>query len=197
MRRILVENARRKKRLKQDESPERMGLDEADMVLDQQVDDLLALDDALAKLTREDPVKARLVQLRYFAGLTKEQAAQAMNISRTTATRSVSSNTTIGSRIVPEPTGPSRASLLILRLTVLWRSRQTWFREKGVHAVDRWTTLRLTIRRFPPVSVRLGRQYAHQVLIHLYVVCAGDPGNVHSEQGPQFAQGAVKLSLVG
>jgi DNA-directed RNA polymerase specialized sigma subunit len=47
----------------------------------------LALDEALAKLAQEDPVKAQLVQLRYFAGLTEEQAAQALNISRATASR--------------------------------------------------------------------------------------------------------------
>ncbi len=90
MRRILVENARRKKRLKRsdggvganDDSPL-----QADLALDRQVDDLLALDAALAKLAREDPVKAQLVQLRYFAGLTEEQAAQVLSISRATASR--------------------------------------------------------------------------------------------------------------
>ena len=49
--------------------------------------DLLALDEALTGLRREDPIKADLVQLRYFAGLTIEQAAEAMGISRATAAR--------------------------------------------------------------------------------------------------------------
>jgi len=96
MRRILVENARRKKRRRgsppclpvgggqpQGDCP----YTEAEIVLDRQVDDLLALDEALAKLAQEDPIKARLVSLRYFAGLTEEQAAQALNISRATASR--------------------------------------------------------------------------------------------------------------
>jgi RNA polymerase sigma factor (TIGR02999 family) len=94
MRRILVENARRKKRLKRSDSrtvrathASPVHLTETDIALDQQVDDLLALDEALAKLVQEDPVKAQLVQLRYFAGLTEEQAAQALNISRATASR--------------------------------------------------------------------------------------------------------------
>jgi RNA polymerase sigma factor (TIGR02999 family) len=95
MRRILVENARRKKRLKHSDgrekvdlpaAPLRVGTD-ADIAIDRQVDDLLALDEAVAKLAREDPVKAQLVQLRYFAGLTEEQAAQALGISRATASR--------------------------------------------------------------------------------------------------------------
>ena len=89
MRRILVENARRKKRLKHggaaganDHSPP-----QADITLDPHMDDLMALDEALARLAQEDPVKAQLVQLRYFAGLTEEQAAQALGISRATASR--------------------------------------------------------------------------------------------------------------
>jgi len=90
MRRILVENARRKKRLKRSDG--RVGANnhsppQADITLDRQVDDLLALDEAVTKLAREDPVKAQLVQLRYFAGLTEEQAAQALGISRATASR--------------------------------------------------------------------------------------------------------------
>ena len=87
MRRILIENARRKKRLKHSDDREKVGLTDADIAVDKAVDDLLALDEALAKLAREDPVKAQLVQLRYFAGLTLEQAAQALSISRATASR--------------------------------------------------------------------------------------------------------------
>ena len=87
MRRILIENARRKKRLKHGNGLEKVDLTEAAIALDRAVDDLLALDDALAKLAREDPVKAQLVKLRYFGGLTEEQAAQALSISRATASR--------------------------------------------------------------------------------------------------------------
>ena len=50
-------------------------------------DDLLALDEALGRLGQTDPVKARLVTLRYFAGMTIEQAAEALSISRVTAHR--------------------------------------------------------------------------------------------------------------
>ena len=50
-------------------------------------DELLALDEALEKLAAQDPVKARLVELRYFAGLTSEQAAEILGISPTTADR--------------------------------------------------------------------------------------------------------------
>ena len=87
MRRILVENARRKKRLKRSDPREDTDLADAEVALDRQVDDLLALDEGLARLAREDPVKAQLVQLRYFGGLTEEQAAQALGISRATASR--------------------------------------------------------------------------------------------------------------
>ncbi len=87
MRRILVENARRKKRLKRDGRRQQTGSVDADVATDGPIDDLLALDEALTKLEREDPVKASLVRLRYFAGLTLEQAAQAMDISRATASR--------------------------------------------------------------------------------------------------------------
>lgn len=87
MRRILIENARRKKRLKRSDGRDRIDLAGADVAIDRTVDDLLALDEALTKLAGEDPVKADLVKLRYFAGLTLEQAAEALGISRATASR--------------------------------------------------------------------------------------------------------------
>jgi RNA polymerase sigma factor (TIGR02999 family) len=87
MRRILVENARRKKRQKHSGGLQKVDLADADITTDGAVDDLLALDEALAKLAREDPLKAELVKLRYFAGLTMEQASQVMSISRATASR--------------------------------------------------------------------------------------------------------------
>jgi RNA polymerase sigma factor (TIGR02999 family) len=87
MRRILIENARRKQRLKQGGGRQRLGLDGADIAVEGPPTDILALDEALAKLAEEDPVKADLVKLRYFAGLTIEQTARILDISRATADR--------------------------------------------------------------------------------------------------------------
>jgi len=88
MRRILVENARHKQTLKHGGR-----LQPVDLVESLAVDDasppeeMLALDEALTKLARQDPTKAELVKLRYFAGLTIEQAAKALDISHATAER--------------------------------------------------------------------------------------------------------------
>ena len=87
MRRILIENARRKRRLRHGGGQQRVGLDDADVAIEEFSTDIIALDEALAKLTIEDPVKADLVKLRYFAGLTIEQAAKILQISRATADR--------------------------------------------------------------------------------------------------------------
>ena len=87
MRRILVENARRKKRLKRSGQREDADHPDPDIAVDSSLDDLLALDEALDKLRREDPIKAELVKLRYFAGLTLELPAEALGISRATASR--------------------------------------------------------------------------------------------------------------
>jgi len=76
MRRILVENARRKKRLKRGGKRERLALDEIAITADEPDVDLVTLDEALAKLEADDPEKASLVKLRYFAGLTNSQAAE-------------------------------------------------------------------------------------------------------------------------
>jgi RNA polymerase sigma factor (TIGR02999 family) len=85
MRHILIDNARRKLTPKHGGGRRRPPLDAlAAPVPDEE---LLALDKALAKLAAADPVKARLVELRYFAGLTGEQAAQVLGISPTTADR--------------------------------------------------------------------------------------------------------------
>jgi RNA polymerase sigma factor (TIGR02999 family) len=86
MRRILVENARRKKRIKRGGRLQRVKLDE-DFTRNCSRDELLALSDALDKLAHEDPVKAELVKLRYFAGLSHQEAAQTLGISRPTADR--------------------------------------------------------------------------------------------------------------
>ena len=87
MRRILVENARRKARIKHGGDHERQELDEAEIAAPEIKHDLLALDEALDALAESDPAKAELVKLRFFAGLTIEQTAQAMGISTSTAER--------------------------------------------------------------------------------------------------------------
>jgi RNA polymerase sigma factor (TIGR02999 family) len=85
MRRILVENARCKLTGKRGGQLKRVNLEQSLNLTDEPRDELLALDEALASLQREDPIKADLVQLRYFAGLTVPQAAEALGISRATA----------------------------------------------------------------------------------------------------------------
>jgi RNA polymerase sigma factor (TIGR02999 family) len=87
MRRILVDNARRKGAEKHGGRWARQELDDVDIAAPAPSEDLLALDEALAKLEANDPVKAQLVKLRYFAGLSEDEAAQALGISRTTAHR--------------------------------------------------------------------------------------------------------------
>ena len=87
MRRILVENARHKAALKCGGGQVRHELDEARLVIEGPREDLLALDEALEKLASVDAVKAELVKLRYFAGLTVQEAAGALGISTTTAER--------------------------------------------------------------------------------------------------------------
>ncbi|WP_165250376.1 ECF-type sigma factor [Paludisphaera soli] len=87
MRRILVDNARRKRTTKHGGGHRRRDLDEVEIAAGEPTDDLLALDEALARLAAEDPQKAELVKLRYFAGLTIEEAAQALGISAATAKR--------------------------------------------------------------------------------------------------------------
>jgi RNA polymerase sigma factor (TIGR02999 family) len=87
MRRILVERARHKRRIVHGGGRQRQEL-HPDLAAAPAPDaDLLALDAALARLTARDPVKGRLVELRYFAGLTGDQAAQILGISPKTADR--------------------------------------------------------------------------------------------------------------
>lgn len=81
MRRILVENARRKQSVKHGGDRQRQDLDSDALVAPQPDVDLLALDAALDRLMEADPVKAKLVELRYFAGLTGDQAAAVLGMS--------------------------------------------------------------------------------------------------------------------
>jgi RNA polymerase sigma factor (TIGR02999 family) len=85
MRRILVENARRKRRPKHGGAHKRIDLADADPSYLANNDEILAVDDALEQLAAEDPQAARLVQLRYFGGLSVEEAAQLLGIARSTA----------------------------------------------------------------------------------------------------------------
>ena len=87
MQQILVENARRKHRAKHGGDHSRVDVDLVDIPTTMTSDDLLALNEALERLRREEPVKAELVVLRYFGGMTTEQAAELLGISRVTAHR--------------------------------------------------------------------------------------------------------------
>jgi RNA polymerase sigma factor (TIGR02999 family) len=87
MRRILVDNARRRGRFKHGGEMNRVEFDKLELTVDDPPDELIALDEALVDLAKEHPEKARLVNLRYFAGLTHEEAAQALGVSTSTADR--------------------------------------------------------------------------------------------------------------
>jgi RNA polymerase sigma factor (TIGR02999 family) len=87
MRRILVEAARRKGRVRHGGGRQRIDLDPAAAPAPQPDDDLLALDGALTRMAEVDPAAARLVELRYFTGLTMPEAAAALGISLRTAER--------------------------------------------------------------------------------------------------------------
>lgn len=87
MRRILIDIARRKQRLKRVGEQNLLALDEISIYTDKQDFDFLALNEALAKLEEEDSEKATLVKLRFFAGLTMSQSAEILKISLPTANR--------------------------------------------------------------------------------------------------------------
>ncbi len=87
MRRILVENARRKQTHKHGGGRQRRDLDADALVAPEANLDLLALDAALHRLAEHDPLKAKLVELRYFAGLTGDQAAAVLGLSASSADR--------------------------------------------------------------------------------------------------------------
>ena len=87
MRRILVDNARRKRRPKHGGNQKRVPLDAVALPVEDRFHDLLALDDALTKFAGQEPLKAELVKLRYFAGLSIDEAAACLGISSITAKR--------------------------------------------------------------------------------------------------------------
>jgi RNA polymerase sigma factor (TIGR02999 family) len=85
MRRILVEQARRKNRHKHGGGRQRVPLEEAELSRRDEAAELLAVHEALDRLAAEDPEAAQLVQLRYFAGLSVEEAAETLGLPRSTA----------------------------------------------------------------------------------------------------------------
>jgi RNA polymerase sigma factor (TIGR02999 family) len=87
MRRILIEKARRKRRQKRGSGQPHADIDLANLVSPMPDQDLLALDEAMTRLAAEDPVRAKLVRLRFYAGLSNEEAAHVLGISSATAKR--------------------------------------------------------------------------------------------------------------
>jgi RNA polymerase sigma factor (TIGR02999 family) len=87
MRRILVESARRKNRIKHGGDLQRVELDDHNVPVRPPPEEILALDEALTRLTAEDSAAAQVVQLHFFAGLSIEEAAETLGISRATAYR--------------------------------------------------------------------------------------------------------------
>jgi RNA polymerase sigma factor (TIGR02999 family) len=87
MRRLLVENARRKQRTKHGGDFQRVELHEQEVPVRPPPDEIVTLDEALTQLAEEDPEAARVVQLHFFAGLSIDQAAEVLGVSRATAYR--------------------------------------------------------------------------------------------------------------
>jgi RNA polymerase sigma factor (TIGR02999 family) len=87
MRRILIDQARRKGSLRRGGGQQRLCLDDVQLALDTPAEHLLAIDEALSKFAAEDPVKAELVKLRFFAGLTVAEAGKLLGISERTVKR--------------------------------------------------------------------------------------------------------------
>lgn len=87
MRRILVDHARHRRRAKRGGDGERVSLDQADVAAAEHGVDLLALDQALARLAAVDPQQARVVELRFFGGLSVEEAATVLGVSASTVKR--------------------------------------------------------------------------------------------------------------
>lgn len=87
MRRILVDHARGRKRRKRDPGGVRLPLDEAVACLEERAEDLVALDEALGRLADLDPQKARVVELRFFGGLTVAETCAVLHVPRRTVER--------------------------------------------------------------------------------------------------------------
>jgi len=87
MRHLLVDRARARNRVRRGIDPQQVSLDEAAIVSEQKSEELLALDEALTKLASVDERKARIVELRHFAGLSSREAAEALDISEITVKR--------------------------------------------------------------------------------------------------------------
>jgi len=87
MRRILIDNARRKQRPKHGHGWQRVDLDQVNVAVQTDDDTLLLVNEALTRLEQEDPRKAELVKLRYFTGMTIPEAGQALGLSESTAKR--------------------------------------------------------------------------------------------------------------
>ena len=87
MRRILVDQARRKARVKHGGDRKRIGVDDVELTVESPIEDVLALDRALRRLEQEHPDAARVVMLRYFAGLPAQEAAACLGVSLSTVER--------------------------------------------------------------------------------------------------------------
>jgi RNA polymerase sigma factor (TIGR02999 family) len=87
MRRVLIDRARQRRRVRHGGGRERVPLSDIEPAADAPDDELLALNEALDRFAARDPVKAELVKLRYFAGLSEAEAAEALGLSRATASR--------------------------------------------------------------------------------------------------------------
>lgn len=87
MRRVLVDSARRYRSDKRGGAPRRVSLTDAMLVAEQRADTLIAVDDALAELARIDPRVSRVVECRFFAGLTEEETAEVLGVTDRTVRR--------------------------------------------------------------------------------------------------------------
>jgi RNA polymerase sigma factor (TIGR02999 family) len=87
MRRILIDRARRKQRLKRGEGQKPLDLEAVEVAVEPDDDNLLLVDEALERFSARDPQKAQIVKLRYFAGLSRKDVAQVLNLSEKTVTR--------------------------------------------------------------------------------------------------------------
>jgi RNA polymerase sigma factor (TIGR02999 family) len=109
MRRILVESARRKQRMKHGEGLKRVDFDNMEVAAEGLSEHVIALDEALARLSEEDHLAADLVKMRYFAGLTLAQTAEALGVSPRTADRCWAyAKAWLYNEIAKEESGPAR-----------------------------------------------------------------------------------------